>query len=86
MPFVFHQTMSSLQLQGEKVKRCEHTIKKSTRLIKKYWALAVLKILTVNRAEVREVLNLRAGSHVNINYSCNDVKWGNNSKWDIYCF
>ncbi|KAI9322547.1 WD40-repeat-containing domain protein [Dichotomocladium elegans] len=38
----------------------------------------VLKILSVTRTHVREMLNLRAGSHLNINYSSNDVKWGNN--------
>lgn len=27
-----------------------------------------------------ETLNLRAGTHFNLNYSSNDVKWGNNGK------
>ncbi|KAG0171055.1 WD repeat-containing protein 24 [Apophysomyces sp. BC1021] len=38
----------------------------------------VLKILSVSKTEVIETINLRAGSHVNLNYSSNDVKWGNN--------
>ncbi|KAI9245706.1 WD40-repeat-containing domain protein [Phascolomyces articulosus] len=39
----------------------------------------VLKILAVNPSQVREVLNLRAGSHLSTNYNSNDVKWGNNA-------
>ncbi|KAI7862657.1 WD40-repeat-containing domain protein, partial [Spinellus fusiger] len=38
----------------------------------------VLKIVSVTTSEVVETLNLRAGSHLNLNYSSNDVKWGNN--------
>lgn len=40
----------------------------------------VLKILSINKTEITETLNLRAGSHFNLNYSSNDVKWGNNGK------
>ncbi|KAI9025276.1 WD40-repeat-containing domain protein [Phycomyces nitens] len=39
----------------------------------------VLKIIAVTKSEVVETLNLRAGSHLNLNYSSNDVKWGNNA-------
>ncbi|KAG2220306.1 hypothetical protein INT45_009939 [Circinella minor] len=39
----------------------------------------VLKILAVNSSQVREILNLRAGSHLSTNYNSNDVKWGNNA-------
>ncbi|KAK9700726.1 SEA (Seh1-associated) complex subunit [Basidiobolus ranarum] len=35
----------------------------------------VLKILSVNEHEATEVLNLRAGSKLNLNFSINDVKW-----------
>jgi hypothetical protein len=38
----------------------------------------VLKVLSINKPEITETLNLRAGSHFNLNYSSNDVKWGNN--------
>ncbi|KAI8054842.1 WD40-repeat-containing domain protein [Thamnidium elegans] len=39
----------------------------------------ILKILSINKTEITETLNLRAGSHFNLNYSSNDVKWGNNA-------
>ncbi|KAG0749967.1 hypothetical protein G6F57_004287 [Rhizopus arrhizus] len=39
----------------------------------------VLKILSLSRSKVIETLNLRAGTHFNLNYSSNDVKWGNNA-------
>ncbi|KAI8379573.1 WD40-repeat-containing domain protein [Radiomyces spectabilis] len=39
----------------------------------------VLKILSVSKTEIRETLNLRSGSDLNLNYSSNDVKWGNNA-------
>lgn len=39
----------------------------------------VLKILSISKTEITETLNLRAGSHFNLNYSSNDVKWGNNA-------
>ncbi|KAI8146794.1 WD40-repeat-containing domain protein [Fennellomyces sp. T-0311] len=39
----------------------------------------VLKILAVSPLQVREVLNLRAGSHLSTNFNSNDVKWGNNA-------
>ncbi|OBZ85920.1 WD repeat-containing protein 24 [Choanephora cucurbitarum] len=39
----------------------------------------ILKIYTVQAKGVSETLNLRAGSHFNLNYSSNDVKWGNNA-------
>ncbi|ORY03437.1 WD40 repeat-like protein [Basidiobolus meristosporus CBS 931.73] len=35
----------------------------------------VLKILSVTEQEATEVLNLRAGSKLNLNFSINDVKW-----------
>lgn len=38
----------------------------------------VLKILSISKSDITETLNLRAGSHFNLNYSSNDVKWGNN--------
>jgi hypothetical protein len=38
----------------------------------------VLKVFTIQTSEITESLNLRAGSHFNLNYSSNDVKWGNN--------
>ncbi|KAI8065802.1 WD40-repeat-containing domain protein [Gongronella butleri] len=59
----------------------------------------ILKILTVSPEEVTETLNLRAGSQSTLNFSSNDVKWGNNATkakiataatngaiviWDIY--
>ncbi|KAI9143812.1 WD40-repeat-containing domain protein, partial [Paraphysoderma sedebokerense] len=37
----------------------------------------VLKILSVTDTEVKEVLNLRIGSRLNLNFSSNDVKWCN---------
>ena len=47
----------------------------------------VLKILAVNSTQVREILNLRAGSHLSTNYNSNDVKWGNNGNITyIYIF
>ncbi|KAI8377284.1 WD40-repeat-containing domain protein [Blakeslea trispora] len=39
----------------------------------------ILKIYTVQTKSVNETLNLRAGSHFSLNYSSNDVKWGNNA-------
>ncbi|ORZ13986.1 WD40-repeat-containing domain protein [Absidia repens] len=39
----------------------------------------ILKIITVTPEEVRETLNLRAGSNLTLNSSSNDVKWGNNA-------
>ncbi|KAG1474356.1 hypothetical protein G6F56_000406 [Rhizopus delemar] len=39
----------------------------------------VLKILSFDNSKIAEVLNLRAGTHLNLNYSSNDVKWGNNA-------
>ncbi|ORX49056.1 WD40 repeat-like protein [Hesseltinella vesiculosa] len=59
----------------------------------------ILKILTVTPEEVTETLNLRVGSQSTLNFSSNDVKWGNNATkskiataatngsiliWDIY--
>ncbi|TPX70169.1 hypothetical protein SpCBS45565_g01981 [Spizellomyces sp. 'palustris'] len=37
----------------------------------------VLKILSVYDKDVKEVLNLRGGVKLNLNFSINDVKWGN---------
>jgi hypothetical protein len=42
--------------------------------------LKVLKVLSFSKTRVVETLNLRAGSQLNLNYSSNDVKWGNNGK------
>ncbi|KAG2203871.1 hypothetical protein INT46_001123 [Mucor plumbeus] len=39
----------------------------------------ILKIFSIQNSEITESLNLRAGSHFNLNYSSNDVKWGNNA-------
>ncbi|KAI9486600.1 MAG: WD40-repeat-containing domain protein [Benjaminiella poitrasii] len=39
----------------------------------------ILKVYNLQKTEVVESLNLRAGSHFNLNYSSNDVKWGNNA-------
>ncbi|KAI8989271.1 WD40-repeat-containing domain protein [Pilobolus umbonatus] len=39
----------------------------------------ILKVLAINKTDVTETLNLRAGSHFSLNYSSNDVKWGNNA-------
>ncbi|KAI8887732.1 WD40 repeat-like protein [Backusella circina FSU 941] len=39
----------------------------------------ILKVISIHKTEVVETLNLRAGSHFNLNYSSNDVKWGNNA-------
>ncbi|KAI9249009.1 WD40-repeat-containing domain protein [Sporodiniella umbellata] len=39
----------------------------------------VLKVLSFDKSKVTEILNLRAGAHFNLNYSSNDVKWGNNA-------
>jgi hypothetical protein len=40
----------------------------------------VLKVLHVNNQEATEYINLRTGSNLSLNYSSNDVKWGNNGK------
>ncbi|KAI9091560.1 WD40-repeat-containing domain protein [Phlyctochytrium arcticum] len=37
----------------------------------------VLKIISVYDSEVKEVLNLRGGIKLSLNFSINDVKWGN---------
>ncbi|CEI94287.1 hypothetical protein RMCBS344292_08499 [Rhizopus microsporus] len=39
----------------------------------------ILKVLSFGKTRVVETLNLRAGSQLNLNYSSNDVKWGNNA-------
>ncbi|CEI89070.1 hypothetical protein RMCBS344292_03442 [Rhizopus microsporus] len=39
----------------------------------------ILKVLSFSKTRVVETLNLRAGSQLNLNYSSNDVKWGNNA-------
>ncbi|KAI8076853.1 WD40-repeat-containing domain protein [Halteromyces radiatus] len=39
----------------------------------------ILKIITVTPDEVTEAFNLRAGSHLTVKSSSNDVKWGNNA-------
>ncbi|KAI8072162.1 WD40-repeat-containing domain protein [Gilbertella persicaria] len=39
----------------------------------------ILKVYNIQKTEISESLNLRAGSHFNLNYSSNDVKWGNNA-------
>ncbi|KAI8582866.1 hypothetical protein K450DRAFT_225216 [Umbelopsis ramanniana AG] len=39
----------------------------------------VLKVLHVTTQEVTEYINLRTGSNLSLNYSSNDVKWGNNA-------
>ncbi|GAB5586913.1 SEA (Seh1-associated) complex subunit [Umbelopsis nana] len=38
----------------------------------------VLKVLQVTTQEATEYINLRTGSNLSLNYSSNDVKWGNN--------
>ncbi|KAG2177202.1 hypothetical protein INT43_007859 [Umbelopsis isabellina] len=38
----------------------------------------VLKVLHVTDQEATEYINLRTGSNLSLNYSSNDVKWGNN--------
>ncbi|CAO3678190.1 unnamed protein product [Umbelopsis vinacea] len=38
----------------------------------------VLKVLHVTTQEATEYINLRTGSNLSLNYSSNDVKWGNN--------
>lgn len=44
----------------------------------------VLRILSVYDAEVKEVLNLRGGVKLNLNFSINDVKWGNSCTFGGY--
>ncbi|KAI7907105.1 WD40-repeat-containing domain protein [Cokeromyces recurvatus] len=39
----------------------------------------ILKVYNLQKTKIVESLNLRAGSHFNLNYSSNDVKWGNNA-------
>ncbi|KAI8969296.1 WD40-repeat-containing domain protein [Mycotypha africana] len=39
----------------------------------------ILKIYNIHPSGLVEALNLRSGSHFNLNYSSNDVKWGNNA-------
>ncbi|KAL9547640.1 hypothetical protein PS6_007035 [Mucor atramentarius] len=39
----------------------------------------ILKVFNIENSEITETHNLRAGSHFNLNYSSNDVKWGNNA-------
>jgi hypothetical protein len=50
----------------------------------------VLKVLHVTTQEVTEYINLRTGSNLSLNYSSNDVKWGNNGKlsrpWYWSCY
>ncbi|RUP50007.1 WD40-repeat-containing domain protein [Jimgerdemannia flammicorona] len=38
----------------------------------------VLRILSVNDHQVKDLINLRSGTNVTANQSSNDVKWGNN--------
>jgi hypothetical protein len=45
------------------------------------WINVVLKVLHVTTQEATEYINLRTGSNLSLNYSSNDVKWGNNGDY-----
>lgn len=73
MRYAFRRTAIRLSLQEEKVDKLV-----TIALHKLLKSCIVLKIYSIQKPEITETLNLRAGSHFNLNYSSNDVKWGNN--------
>lgn len=40
-----------------------------------FFGILVFKILAVEEDSFVEILNLRVGKNLNLNYSCNDVAW-----------